>query len=74
MDRVPRGVPLWSSVGKPGDLRDRPADKINVHLDQGLGDQEDLLARSLDLCIATASGLILNAILLCTPSGHLTDL
>ena len=74
MDRVPRGVPLWSGMGKPGDLGDHPADKINVRLDQGPGDQEDLSAGSLDLCIATASGLILNAILLCTPSGHLTDL
>src|SRR5882757_10315785 len=30
MDRVPQGVPLWSSVGKPGDLGDHPADKISV--------------------------------------------
>jgi len=36
VDRVPRGVLLWSSVGKPGDLGDRPADKISVCLDQGL--------------------------------------
>src|SRR5712675_3059326 len=35
VDRVPRGVPLWSGVGKPGDLGDRPADKISVCLDQG---------------------------------------
>jgi len=36
VDRVPRGVPLWSGMGKPGDLRDRPADKISVPLGQGL--------------------------------------
>ena len=35
MDRVPQGLPLWSGVGKPGDLGDRPADKISVHSDQG---------------------------------------
>jgi len=33
--RVPWGLPLWSGVGKPGDLRDHPADKISVCLDQG---------------------------------------
>src|SRR5712672_1872021 len=35
VDRVPRGVPLWSGVGKPGDLGDRPADKISARSDQG---------------------------------------
>src|SRR5712671_5810300 len=35
VDRVPRGVPLWSGMGKSGDLGDRPADKISVRLDQG---------------------------------------
>jgi len=35
VDRVPQGVPLWSGMGKPGNLRDRPADKISTHLDQG---------------------------------------
>jgi len=35
IDRVPRGLPLWSGVGKPGDLRDRPADKISDCSDQG---------------------------------------
>ena len=35
MDRVPRGVPLWSGVGKSGDLGDRPADKISACSDQG---------------------------------------
>jgi len=28
-------VPLWSGVGKPGDLGDRPADKISARSDQG---------------------------------------
>jgi len=35
VDRVPQGVPLWSGMGKPGDLGDRPADKISARLDQG---------------------------------------
>src|SRR5712675_1664439 len=35
VDRVPRGVLLWSGVGKPGDLGDRPADKISACSDQG---------------------------------------
>jgi len=30
VDRVPRGLPLWSGMGKPRDLGDRPADKISV--------------------------------------------
>jgi len=35
VDRVPQGLLLWSGVGKPGNLGDRPADKISAHSDQG---------------------------------------
>src|SRR5712675_1115588 len=35
VDRVPQEVPLWSGVGKSGDLGDRPADKISARSDQG---------------------------------------
>jgi len=73
MDRVPRGVPLWSGVGKPGDLGDHPADKISACSDQGPEIRRICQPDHRDYCIATTSGLILDAILLCAPSGHLTD-
>jgi len=35
VDRVPRGLPLWSGVGKSRDLGDRLAGKISARSDQG---------------------------------------
>jgi len=67
VDRAPQGSPLWSGVGKPGDLRDHPADKISARFGSGPGDQEDLSARSLDFYIAATSGLFPDAIVLCPP-------
>ena len=73
MDRAPQGSPLWSGVGKPGDLRDHPADKISARFGSGPGDQEDLSAGSLDYYTITASGLIPDAITLCALLVYLTD-
>ena len=61
-------------MGKSGDLGDRPADKISVRSDQGPEIEKDLSARSSEsLCVSTY-GLFLDAILLYTPSGQLSDL
>src|SRR5712671_1069937 len=74
VDRVPRGVPLWSGMGKPGDLGDHPADKISACSDQGPEIRGDLSAGSLGLLCASTYGLFLDAILLYAPSGPLCDL
>jgi len=71
MDRVPRGVPLWSGMGKPGDLGDHPADKISACLDQGLEIRRICWPDHWDYCITSTYGLFLDAILLCTPSDEL---
>jgi len=44
---------------KPGNLRDRPADKISACSDQGSEDQEDLSAGSSGLLCASGCGLFL---------------
>src|SRR5712671_2942848 len=59
VDRVPQGVPLWSSVGKPGDLGDRPADKISVRSDQGPEIRRICWPDHRDYCIASIYGLFL---------------
>jgi len=59
---------------KSGNLGDRPADKDKCLFGSGSRDQEDLSARPLGLLCASVYGLFLDAILLYTPSGPLSDL
>ena len=61
-------------MGKPGDLGDRPANKIGACSDQGSEIRGDLSARSSGLLCASIYGLFLDAILLYAPSGPLSDL
>src|SRR5712672_3268512 len=73
VDRVPRGVSLWSGVGKPGDLRDHPADKISARSDQGPEIRRICQPDHRDCCVPPIYGLFLDAILLYAPSGPLSD-
>jgi len=74
VDRVPQGVPLWSSVGKPGDLGDRPADKISVRSDQGLEIEGICRLDHWNSLLLLLMDCFLDAILLYAPSGQLSDL
>jgi len=60
-------------MGKPGDLGDHPADKISVCSDQGPEIRRICRPDHRTIVLLATYGLFLDAILLCAPSGHLSD-
>jgi len=67
-------MPLWSSMGKPGDLGDHPGDKIRADSDQGPEIRRICQLDLWDCCVLSPFILFLMPSHYASPFVYLSDL